>query len=311
MNLGSGELREQPLPRFALDVEGFQHPPERVHHLVARGQACDSRLPGALRRALAAHREEPGTQAARARVEALPRLPHLRAAGAMARRALQGFRRRELRGVPRAGRAVDRIARGTRRDARRQRGARVVSARPAGGAGEALPFVPLRQPRQVRDAPHDGRGTSAHELRAGHLRRHRARALRDRRRLEGAQGRVGRRARLGGGPGARGRGAARRAARSAPQPRWPLPRARRVRLPRVPPPDVGYTLDAAPRIESRPHSPQQLQPAHAAADRAPRGCPRARRAISRSGLRTCIAPWRATAAIPVEAARRCAPCWTA
>ena len=39
-------------------------------------------------------------------------------------------------------------------------------------AGAPVPVVPLRQPRQVRDAPHDGRGPSAHELRARDVVRH-------------------------------------------------------------------------------------------------------------------------------------------
>ncbi len=99
-------------------------------------------------------------------------------AASAARRALQGDRRRaceachgpagdwmRARAAPGATHA-DNVAHGLFRSTSR-------------GAGEALPVVPLRQ-RDVRHPSHHGRGPSAHALRAGHLLRHRARALRGR-----------------------------------------------------------------------------------------------------------------------------------
>ncbi len=236
---GRGELRLQPLPRLDQPVEGFERAAKRIRHVVARRQARAARKPGALERPQQAHRRKSGVEAARPRGEDLRRLPRAQSSGAMAGRTLQGCRRRELRGLPRAGRELDQAARGARRDPRGKREKRALPDQRPRGARAPVPVLSLRQQGQVRHPSHHGRRASAHQLRAGHLHPDAAAALRRRRGLAEAQGPLGRRARVGHRAGAGRPGTTGRRARPETRARRALPGAGRVRLPCLPPPDVG------------------------------------------------------------------------
>ena len=160
-------------------------------------------------------------------------------------------RRRELRGLPRPGRALDRSPT-SRPDATH-----------ADNVAHGLYPTndPVAQARLCLSCHFGNKDkfVTHRMMGAGHPRisfeldtfaQTAAAALRDRRGLAEAQGQLGSDARLGHRAGARRLGAARRAARSEAQPRRPLPRAGGVRLPRLPPPDVGQALDAAHRASS-------------------------------------------------------------
>ena len=193
---GGRQLREQPVPRLGAADQGFERAANGVRDLVACRQAC-AVVPGAVQRAVAAHRTQSRSCEAAQRGKAMPRLPRAQRAGCAPRRAVQVRRRRVVRGLSRAGGTLARIARAGRRDACRQSEGGAVSDRRSGRARTALPVVPFRQRRSLRDAPDHGGRASADGLRARHVHRRRARAFQARHRLGEAQADVGRRARSG------------------------------------------------------------------------------------------------------------------
>ena len=238
-------------------MEGFERAADRVRHLVARRQAR-ARLPGAVQRAVAAHRAQPRARRSRQRGEALPRLPRAQRArwrsAASASSSTTACRARRATARRDAG-SQSHVA--GRRDARRQSEGGPVSDRRSGRARAAVPVVPFRQRRPLRHAPDDGRGPSAHELRARHVHRRRAGALQARHRLGEAQAAVGWRQGLGDRAGARRVRDDGRARRSEARPRRALPRARAVRLPRLPSSDERQALGAADRRSRTGQRPAQ------------------------------------------------------
>ena len=144
------------------------------------------------------------------------------------------FRRRRVRGLPRpAGRWLESQCRTARRMPTTWRAGMYPTDDPVARA-RTVPVVPFRQRRTLGHAPDHGRGTSAHGVRARHVHRCRAPHYKldanwNKRKgtWDGVQG-------LGDRPGARRGRDAGRAARSEARTRRPVPRARAVRLPRLP-----------------------------------------------------------------------------